>query len=198
MASQDDSDAEALHGRHLAASRRSLPLAQVQHCRRLQEQHRHGRDQRFGRPERRDGHTVADVALFYPARDIMRLYRPQTNVWQDKGTPVRELQCVFDAAAKSLYADGRCFMIVDEETLEHATVGGDDQTFRDLRWKAIVLPAVTTLSPKASAVLGAFAAAGGTEIRAGACAPTVGDLCHLPYPRDRIHWREVLVGQDML
>ena len=116
----------------------------------------------------RDGHTVADVALFYPARDIMRLYRPQTNVWQDKGTPVRELQRVFDAAAESLYADGRCFMIVDEDTLERSTVDGDDLTFRDLRWRVVVLPSVETLSPAARDRLAAFEAVGGTVVWADA------------------------------
>lgn len=114
----------------------------------------------------RDGHSAADVALFYPAKDAMRVYRPQSCVWRDAGTPVRALQETFDAAARSLYEDGRCFLIVDEETIENATVEGDALAFGKLRFRAVVLPDVKTLSEKAAAVLGAFASAGGTLVRA--------------------------------
>ena len=114
----------------------------------------------------RDGYSRADVALFYPAKDAMRVYRPQPCVWYDEGTPVRALQKAFDAAAKSLYEDGRCFLIVDEETLEQATVDGDALAFRDLRFKAVVMPSVSTLSLRAGDVLKRFEAAGGKLVRA--------------------------------
>ena len=113
----------------------------------------------------RDGHSVADIALFYPAKDAMRVYRPQSPVWEEEGTSVRALQDVFDGAARSLYDGGRCFLIVDEETIENATVEGDALAFGQLRFRAVVLPGVKTLSKRARAVLGAFEDAGGVLVR---------------------------------
>lgn len=111
------------------------------------------------------GHSTAEIALFYPARDAMRLYVPQSKVGYEAGSPLARLQDAFSGTARALYESGRSFLIVDEETIEKAYCADDALVFGDLRFKAVVMPGVQTLSPLAKARLMEFKQDGGIVLR---------------------------------
>ncbi|MBR2838898.1 MAG: hypothetical protein IKE55_08950 [Kiritimatiellae bacterium] len=114
------------------------------------------------------GHSAAPVAVLLPIKDMMRVHVPLSVDRFDGGTPIRALQDVFDGAVKSLYEAGRCFLVIDEETVEKAEVRGDELAFGDLRWKVLLLPGVKTLSAPAKAKLQAFKKAGGVLLKTDA------------------------------
>ena len=111
------------------------------------------------------GHSAAPVAVLLPIKDMMRVHVPLEVDRLDERTPIRALQDVFDGAVKSLYEAGRCFMVIDEETVEKSEIRGDELSFGNLRWKVLLLPGVKTLSASTRVKLKAFTSSGGVLLK---------------------------------
>lgn len=113
------------------------------------------------------GHQVADVAVVYPAETLWTKFTP-ARLWANESVAAAKVESVYRAAADSLFASQRDFTFVDSRALEEAKVEGGALVHGDLRWRAVVLPAVDTLPLAAWENVARFVRTGGVLIGVGA------------------------------
>jgi len=139
-----------------------------------------------------EGADAADVALLYPADTMKTDYDAKPEPWCEVSGQAFHAIASMQTAAKALFAGNRAWMFTDASSLAEATPGGVAVTvtngfggvvctfgspsatgqetalkFKDLAWRAIVLPGVDTLPAEAMRRLHAFWKAGGLVVAFG-------------------------------
>lgn len=110
-----------------------------------------------------EGFDASDVAVLYPSDTLMATYEPSRHY--GGGGANAAVAASFCAASEALYAAGRPFVFVDSQTLARASVETDGTLSSGaLRWRAVVLPRATVLSPTVLERLVAFRDAGGLVV----------------------------------
>ena len=136
----------------------------------------------------REWESLTDVALFYPIRAIWEEFRPSAEVFQEavrhdpRYLAAREVSARFGALARALLQRQIAFDILDEEAVASSRVeSGADGRLElvcagRVRYRVVVLPPGSVLTPPLQAALQRWAQAGGPIVAAGpgGLAPAVG------------------------
>lgn len=113
------------------------------------------------------GHEVTDIAMLYPIESVWPRFTPARNGPTDSPT-APEVENAFRAAADSLHGAGRDFSYIDSRTLAQASAADGALTFRELKWRVLVLPSVDTLPLSAWRNVLRFWRRGGVVVALGA------------------------------
>lgn len=114
----------------------------------------------------RGGRQVTDVAVVYPIESLWPHYVPSAQ-GASSGPAVTHVGNTYRAVSDRLFAGRRDFTYIDARTLAEAKVAGDTLKYRNLEWRALVLPAVDTLPLAAWKNIRRFWLAGGVVIAVG-------------------------------
>lgn len=114
------------------------------------------------------GHQVTDVALVYPIESLWPKFTPSRHSANDVSAEGKQVAKLYSQAANELYTHGRDFTFIDSRTLVEAQAHQGMLSFRDLRWRVVVLPAVDTLPLAAWENVAKFWRSGGTVVAIGA------------------------------
>lgn len=114
----------------------------------------------------RGGWQVNDVAVLYPIESLWPSFTPARRGATDAARP-KLVEALFDGASEALYSHRRDPAFIDSRTLAEAGVADGALTYRDLRWRVLVLPGVDTLPQAAWRNLARFVAGGGVAIALG-------------------------------
>lgn len=114
------------------------------------------------------GHQAADVAVLYPIESVWPRFEPAHNWTQDCPESTRQIERVYRAVSDALFFHQRDFTYVDAEALAEGKVEDGVLRFRDLAWRAVILPCADTLPLKAWRNLAEFWKSGGTVIAVAA------------------------------
>ncbi len=110
----------------------------------------------------------ADIAVLYPIETAWTRYTPSTHWVTQIGQGARDVELVSREIADGLFEARREFAYIDTRTLLEAKVDPGALTFRDHRWRVVVLPVVDTLPEAAWEKLRQFAMSGGVVVSVGA------------------------------
>ena len=113
------------------------------------------------------GQQVTDVALVYPIESVWPRFTPSRHNTADAiaAQPVAQ---AYHGTAEQLFAHRWDFTFIDARTLTEADAAGGTLRYRNLAWRAIVLPAVDTLPMAAWRNLAKFWREGGIVVAVGA------------------------------
>jgi len=121
----------------------------------------------------RGGHSVADVAVFYPIESLWAAFLPeplQVAGWDSVigGNPKAiKIEQSFRNTARILYHDRWEYNFIDAKAIEESKVENGQLVHGALRWKLVILPNVSTLSLSALKKLSFFVESGGFLISIG-------------------------------
>jgi hypothetical protein len=110
------------------------------------------------------GHQIADVAVLYPIESVWAHFEPASRMVIDAPAAAHRVERNFNEASQNLYTSGRDFTYIDSRTLTEARVEEGRLKFKDLAWRAIVLPAADTLPLAAWERVAEFWRAGGIVV----------------------------------
>lgn len=113
-----------------------------------------------------EGRSAAEIAVLYPADTLMTGFEPMRHGAGGK-LAVRVAGCLM-SSVRSLFAQGRAFLLVDADTLAAAAVKDGTLAVGPFRWRTVVLPCAMTLPKAAAGKLAALQAAGGQVLAVGA------------------------------
>lgn len=114
------------------------------------------------------GHQAADVAVLYPIESVWPRFEP-AHLWtQDSPESARQIERVYRLASDALFFHQRDFTYVDSQALAEGKVEDGVLRFRNLAWRAVILPCADTLPLKAWQNLAEFWRSGGTVIAVAA------------------------------
>lgn len=139
------------------------------------------------------GHQVSSLAVVYPIQSVWPLFTPAHRGATDSATAT-QVEQGFRTVTDALYAANRDFTFVDARALEAAKPGGGELVHRNLRWRAVVLPATSTLPLAAWENLARFWREGGSVIAVGAL-PRNSET-EFPSPRVQALAAEILGAGD--
>lgn len=114
------------------------------------------------------GHQVTDVALVYPIESLWPKYAPSRHSHQSVPAEGHQVANLYRQTADRLYSGRRDFTFIDSRTLAEAQAADGVLSYRDLRWRVVVLPAVDTLPMAAWENLARFWRTGGMVVAVGA------------------------------
>ncbi len=121
----------------------------------------------------RGGHTVADVALFYPVESLWTNFIPepmQVTGWDSirgGNEEAIKIEQSFRNTARMLYKNRWEYNIIDTKAIEDATIENGWFVHGNLKWKLVILPNVNTMSIAALEKLQNFVNDGGFLIAIG-------------------------------
>ena len=121
----------------------------------------------------RGGHSVSDVAVFYPIESLWAAFLPEpmrVSGWDSVrgGNPKAiEIEQSFRNTARILYNDRWEYNFIDTKAIEESKVENGQLVHGDLRWKLVILPNVSTLSLLALKKLHRFVESGGFLLAIG-------------------------------
>jgi len=121
----------------------------------------------------RGGHSVADVALFYPIESLWTKFIPepmQVSGWDSilGGNPKAvEVEQSFRNTARMLFRERWEYNIIDTKAIEDSKVESGQLVHGNLKWRLLILPNVNTLSRAACNKLFEFVKSGGYLIAIG-------------------------------
>lgn len=113
------------------------------------------------------GHQVAGLAVVYPVQSVWPVFTPAHRGATDSVTAT-QVEQGFRTVTDALYAANRDFTFVDARALGEAKPAGEELVHQDLRWRAVVLPATSTLPLAAWENLAQFWRGGGAVMAVGA------------------------------
>jgi hypothetical protein len=126
------------------------------------------------------GYTKADIGIVYPIESLWTQFIPKPikvvdGLFRDPDVPGWDtvaggapkailIEQTFRNVSRFMFSKRWEYLYVDTRAIIDSRVEGGELVHGNLRWKVIVLPAVTTLPEEAWARLGDFARAGGRII----------------------------------
>ena len=108
-----------------------------------------------------EGRTAADIAILYPADSLMVGYEPRPGRFK-VGGPAERTGILFRECGTWLINEKRPFMVVDASSVAEADVRDGALVRGPLKWRIVVLPAVSTIPLAAAERLAEFVRSGGT------------------------------------
>jgi hypothetical protein len=112
------------------------------------------------------GEHRAEVAIIYPLSTLHAHWNGNPRENQAFASPARHAERTMFEIGEAIYKRGIDFDFVDEKSVAVATVNGSALCMPQLRFSAVVLPAMTTIPLETARKLREFVAAGGTMIAA--------------------------------
>lgn len=114
------------------------------------------------------GRQVTDVAVLYPIESAWAHFEPSHHWTQDAPAAAQQIEKTYRNSAEQLFLNRRDFTFIDSRTLIEGDAAGGALTYKNLKWRVVILPCVDTLPLKAWDNLARLWRSGGVVVAVGA------------------------------